>query len=59
MFFSIFNFGNSGVPGKPDFGLQGWSSGDFGNPYSPDPLHQQDHRIRSCLPVLRNLQILW
>ena len=25
------NFGNPGVPGKPDFCLQGWKSGDFGN----------------------------
>jgi len=28
--FSITNFGNTGVPGKPDFGLLGWKSGDFG-----------------------------
>jgi hypothetical protein len=26
-----FNFGNSGVSGKPDLGLLGWKSGDFGN----------------------------
>jgi len=24
-------FGNSGVAGKPGFGLLGWKSGDFGN----------------------------
>jgi hypothetical protein len=27
----FWQFWQSGVPGKPDFGLLGWNSGDFGN----------------------------
>jgi len=30
--FSITNFGNTGVPGKPDFGLLGWKTGVPGKP---------------------------
>jgi hypothetical protein len=30
--FSTTNFGNTGVPGKPDFGLLGWKTGVPGKP---------------------------
>ena len=50
------DFGISGHPGKPDFGLLGWKSGDFGNLKgvpSPLPVHPTSSQV---IPIWRGLE---
>jgi len=52
--FSITNFGNTGVPGKPDFGLLGWKSGDFGNIKEAMTVERSRPRLRGLVfPITR------
>jgi hypothetical protein len=38
-----------------ELGFELW----IGDPAARDSLHQHDHRLRSSLSVLRNLQVIW